>query len=242
MDENGGFVVKIAVITDLHYAKEKNLACPDRAGEKAAQLLSEAAIRLNKEIKPDILLVGGDLINTPDDAFLLEELAEIFQTVNCPQIIIPGNHDPNPDIFYQYFQKPPEFMDIAGIRFLAFPEDLQTEGYNARRTPEDLERMKIHCSSVPTILFQHVPFYKRDSIKCHYSYDNAEEIFESCRNVILSISGHEHAGFQPSFRSQFPVVIVPALCEGKNPFAIIELTTEGILKSYQLQYISKPEI
>ena len=230
--------MKIAVITDLHYAKEKNLACPDRMGERAKELLSAAVKRLNEEIKPDILLVGGDLVNDSNDAELLKELAEILQTIQCPQIIIPGNHDPEPELFYQYFQRPPEFVDIAGFRFLAFPDDLQTDGYNARRSSGDLTRIKKLSAEKPAILFQHVPLYKRDTIKCYYNYDNAEEIFESCGNVILSISGHEHTGFQPSFCPPFPVVIVPALCEGKNPFAVIELTPEGIMKSYQLQYIS----
>ena len=70
--------MKIAVITDLHYAKEKNLACPDRMGERAKELLSAAVKRLNEETKPDILLVGGDLVNNSRDADLLKELAEIF--------------------------------------------------------------------------------------------------------------------------------------------------------------------
>ena len=230
--------MKIAVITDLHYAKEKNLACPDRMGEKAKELLSAAATRLNREIKPDILLVGGDLVNNSNDTELLKELDEILQTVQSPKIIIPGNHDPEPERFYQYIQRPPEFLDLDGFRFLAFPNDLQTDGYNARRRPDDLLRMKKLSLEKPTILFQHVPLYKRDTIKCYYNYDNAEEIFESCGNVILSISGHEHTGFQPSFCSPFPVVIAPALCEGKNPFAVIELTAECIIKSYQVQYIS----
>ena len=230
--------MKIAVITDLHYAKEKNHACPARAGEKAKELLSAAIERLNSVIKPDILLVGGDLVNKAEDAELLKELAKIFRKVKCPQIIIPGNHDPDPEVFYRYFQRPPEFLDLQGIRFLAFPDDLQTEGYNARRSSEDLARMKKLCTEKPVILFQHVPLYKRDTIRCYYNYDNTEEIMENCGNVILSVSGHEHAGFLPSFSSQFPVVIVPALCEGKFPFAVLELSQEGKLESYQVQYIS----
>ena len=230
--------MKIAVITDLHYAKEKNLACPMRAGEKAKELLFAAIERLNTEIHPDLLLVGGDLVNNSKDADLLKELADLFRKVDCPAIIIPGNHDPEPDIFYQYFQRPPEVLDLMGIRFLAFPDDLQTAGYNAYRQPEDLERMKKFSAEKPTVLFQHVPLYQRETIQCHYQYDNTEEVLDACGNVILSISGHAHSGYLPSFNSPFPVVIVPALCEGKYPFAVLELSNEGQLKSYQLQYIS----
>ena len=103
--------MKIAVITDLHYAKEKNIACPGRAGERAKELLNAAIEKLNTEIKPDILLVGGDLVNNADDAPLLEELAEIFRKLPYPQLIIPGNHDPAPDVFYQFF--PPKHFPPA---------------------------------------------------------------------------------------------------------------------------------
>lgn len=228
--------MKIAVITDLHYAKEKNLACPERAGEKAKELLAAAVERLNSAVRPDILLVGGDLINDPGDAEMLTDLAEILKKADCPQIIIPGNHDPEPERFYQYFRRPPEYTDLHGIRFLAFPDDLQTEKFNARRLPEDLERIRALSSEKPTVLFQHVPLYRPGTIMCHYNYDNAELIMESCRNVCLSVSGHEHAGFLPSFSSPFPSVIVPALCEGRAPFAVLELAAKGNLKSYQLQY------
>ena len=231
--------MKIAVITDLHYAKEKNIACPGRAGERAKELLNAAIEKLNTEIKPDILLVGGDLVNKTDDAPLLEELAEIFRKLPYPQLIIPGNHDPAPDVFYQFFPHPPEYLDLQGIRFLAFPDDQNTEGYNARRTPEDLERMQKLSAEKPTVLLQHVPLYKRNTIPCFYNFDNVEEIMEHCGNVVLAVCGHEHTGFQPSYDSPFPVLIVPALCEGTFPFAVIELSPEGLLQSYKIQYVTK---
>ena len=86
---------------------------------------------------------------------------------------------------------------------------------------------------------QHVPLYAPQTIKCEYNYDNAEEIISACENVVLSISGHEHAGFLPSFRSKFPVVIAPALCEGRFPFAIIELDDNRKIKSYHLEFLGE---
>ena len=230
--------MKIAIVTDLHYARTENLACPGRKGEKAKELLSLAVERLNSKLLPDLLLVGGDLVNDPNDLDLLQELSGIFRLAKAPAVIIPGNHDPAPEIFYRIFPEVPDILDIKGIRLLAFPRDKQTPGYNACRSKEDLRRLAEAGREKPTILFQHVPLYRKGSINCYYNYDNAEEIFEACGNVVLSISGHEHAGFLPSFAPPFPSLIIPALCEGRHPFAVVELGEDGHLDSFHLEYLS----
>lgn len=230
--------MKTAIITDLHYAKSKNLACPERMGEKAKDLLTLAVEKLNREIHPDLLFVGGDLVNNSKDLDLLRELNEVLQKAEAPSIIIPGNHDPAPEEFYRIFPEVPEFLDIKGIRFLAFPDDEETKGYNARRREKDLRRLADTSREKPTVLLQHVPLYRKDTISCHYGYENAEEIFAVCGNVVLSISGHEHAGIAPSFAPPFPTLVIPALCEGKNPFAVVELGEDGKLSSFTLKYLS----
>lgn len=231
--------MKIAVITDLHYTKTKIKDCPNRAGELAKELLASAVDKINSSIKPDLVLGCGDFINDENEAELLKELAAIFEKLNCPKIIIPGNHDPSPEIFYKSFERPAEYLDINGYRIIPFPDNMQTAGYNARKSCEDIERIKKLSKEMPTILVQHVPLYAPRTIKCEYNYDNAEEIISACENVVLSISGHEHAGFLPSFRSKFPVVIAPALCEGRFPFAIIKLDGNRKIKSYHLEFLGE---
>lgn len=229
--------MKIVVFTDLHYMKTKLEGCPNRVGERAHEFLASVVEKVNKEIKPDILLGCGDFVNDPNDSELLAELGNILDDVNCPKIIIPGNHDPEPNVFYQTMERPPLFMDVKGFRFLPFPDDKQTAGYNAFRSAEDIERIRELGKGMRTILVQHVPLYTPWTIRCEYNYDNAEEIISACENVVLSISGHEHTGYFPSFRSPFPVLIAPALCEGRFPFLEVDLNETGKIAAFKLHYV-----
>ncbi|MBQ7650241.1 MAG: metallophosphoesterase [Victivallales bacterium] len=231
--------MKIAVITDLHYSLSMNVLCPDRAGEKACELLEAALTRLGK-IGADILLVGGDLVNDPKDTELLDRLAVILAKAPCPFIAIPGNHDPVPEEFYQHIPMSHNYLDINGIRIIPFPEDVQTEGYNARRSPESLERQRrLSSCDLPCVSFQHVPLFPTGTVNSPYHYDNADEIYTNCGpKMVLAISGHDHCGRRPSFHPPFPSIIVPALCQKNYPFAIIELDAKGNLLSYSLLYVS----
>ena len=230
--------MKIAVVTDLHYSLTMNVLCPDRAGEKACELLKYALGRIT-DIGVDVLLVGGDLVNDPKDTDLLDRLAEIIANAPCPYIVIPGNHDPAPDEFYRHFQKPAEHLDVNGIRIIPFPEDEQTEGYNARRSAESLERQRrLSSGPLPCVTFQHVPLFPNGSMDSPYHYDNADDVYENCcAKMALAISGHDHCGRRPSFHPPFPSIIVPALCQKNYPFAIIELDGNGNLLSYCLHYV-----
>ena len=230
--------MKIAVITDLHYSLKKNILCPSRSGEKACELL-EAALERIGQIGADILLVGGDLVNDPLDSSLLDALAAILAKSPCPFIAIPGNHDPSPDEFYRHLPNIPNYFDCNGIRIIPFPNDEQTEGYNARRSTEDIERLSEN-GELPCVTFQHVPLFPKNSMASPYSYDNVDEIYAGCGDrMVLSISGHLHCGLMPSFAPPFPSIVVPALCEKNYPFAFIELDGKGRLLSYHLHYVCK---
>ena len=214
-----------------------------RTGELACQLLDTALERLG-HLSADVLLVGGDLVNDPNDVELLDTLAEILDKSPCPYIAIPGNHDPAPETFYRHIPKAPEFLDVNGIRILPFPEDEQTEGYNARRSEESLKRQK-HLSNgdFPCVSFQHVPLFPPGSMHIPYHYDNAEDIYAQCGDrMALTISGHLHTGCLPLCKQQTSVVIVPALCEKNYPFALLDLDSNGHLLSYSLQYVCLTEL
>lgn len=233
--------MKIAVVSDLHYSREKNTRCPERLGEKAPELLSRALQRLRDEIRPDILLIGGDLLNDPEDEVLLEKLGEILNTVKYPWIVIPGNHDPAPDIFYRYFPCPAAWQDIGGMRFLSFPNDSQTPGYNAFRSEEALDSIIRggKDSPFPLILFQHVPLFRKGMIACPYNYDNADAILDIAQKnrTVLSISGHFHTGYAPSFSSPVVSVAAPALCDRRFSFLVLNIDRDGSLGSYAVQYV-----
>ena len=135
---------KVVILTDLHFSKSVNPFIPSRKGEFADILLLRVVHRLNRYIKPELVFIGGDLINEPECENRLELLAELKKTIdliNAPTIVIRGNHDPERDVFESVMGKQVDFLDINGIRFVAF-DDQEEPGYNASRTKGDLNRMR----------------------------------------------------------------------------------------------------
>ncbi len=224
---------KFVLISDIHFDKQVNLTCPNRKGQYADVLLLRAIHRINRYIKPDAVIIAGDLINRPNDpdAFkLLEELREITDLLEPPSIVIPGNHDPSPEIFYQTFDDPGDYVDVNGCRVVIF-WDRETPGYNAVRSKTDLERLSAMRQdfSGPLITLQHVPVFPPDTTACPYNFDNAPEVLSSMKyaGVALSLAGHFHEGFTLDTDKYGRLVTGPALCEYPFSYYVIELDNSG---------------
>ncbi len=223
--------VKVAIVSDLHYAAEPNPLIPKRRGELAAILLLRAVHRFNRFIKPDIVLVTGDLINQPDapDADVLSaELRDILALLKMPYIVIPGNHDLKNEAFYRIFPRPAQFTDIGKVRFVTF-DDPETPGYNALRTPADIEFMRRARAgwTGPLVSVQHVPLLPRQTAP--YNYDNSDEllaVLEEC-GYTASVSGHYHNGLAPMQHGATTLVTAAATCETPFPYSIMEIGDDG---------------
>lgn len=237
--------MKIAIISDLHCSdKIITPAIPPRHGHIGIRILEKTVDQINREENADILLVGGDLTNTPSEVHHLDDCARVLKGANCPVVIIPGNHDPAPEIFYQHIPVPQDYYDIRGIRIIPFPYDLQTSGCNALRQESQMQRMRQFADgSMPTVIFQHVPIFRfvQDHIACPYNYDNAEEIisFAEKNQVVLAVCGHYHPSFGPYYMSGLPVFAVPSLCETPFFYAVCELDEKGKIVSYTLKSVGE---
>lgn len=221
--------VKIAVIADTH--SDNDTAISGRRVEIADILFLRAVHRLNRMIKPDVTLVLGDLIDRgggPGAAEQLQRMGEIVDLLKSPTIAIPGNHDGDPDEFYRFFERPGDFIDIKGIRFVPFL-DPEEPGYNARRTPSDLERMARARTGFDgsIISVQHVPLFPPGMSNCPYNFTNVDEVIQIMRKhgICLAVSGHFHPGMDLIRSEGMGFVAAPALCE--SPFAFLEIAIEG---------------
>lgn len=224
--------IRAAIISDLHYAPSPNPLIPQRRGELAAVLLLRAVRRFNRFIKPDIILVAGDLINQPDapDAVRLsEELRDILSLLEMPCLVIPGNHDLPVAEFYRIFPRPSRFTDVGNVRFAAFYDDPETPGYNANRPPENIAAMRRARAGWQghLVSFQHVPLLPRGLMP--YNYDNAEAllaVFREC-GYTASVSGHYHNGFAPLTHGRTTLVTAAAACEIPFPYYLLEIGDGG---------------
>ena len=196
--------IRIAVVTDIHAPGSDRH--PERRGELAENLLLRVVNRFNRWIKPDITIIGGDIVDGCDSETArnwLGKIRPILDKLKCPYIVVRGNHDPSADYFYKVFKKQNQ-LDINGYRFVVF-DDPEEPDYCASRTSDELGRFKLarFDHSGPVISVQHVPLFPPGTSDCPYNYTNAEQIITEMRKhrIFLSISGHYHKGVELIHRS-----------------------------------------
>ncbi len=230
MKEN---IVKIAFISDLHYALLPNTACPERRGHEMVQILSDTVKKLNEKVKPDLVLVGGDLINFPDAEEaenLTEKLAEILSELSMEYTVIRGNHDIVQERFVKYFPFK-EITDVGFVRLVSF-DDREMPGYNAERSEKDLKRMVEAVKNFDGVAlsFQHTSLSPEGT--CIYSYVNTDEILSIMRENGYrgALSGHYHNGIELFEENQLQFFVQSALCESPFVGSLLSISRDGIAK------------
>ena len=223
--------MKIAVLADIHYGAAGGATSPSRRGDIADILFLRAVRRINRFIKPDLVLILGDVQDDGRSPQWKENLARLRATadlVKSPWLAIPGNHDAPPGKFYSVFPRPPANFDLNGVRFASFL-DREEPGFNASRSGRDLERMRAARSRWrgPVVTLQHVPLFPPGNSACPYNYVNAREIIAEMRRsgIGLAISGHYHEGFDLIRKWGCSFLAAPALC--RPPFSFLEIELDG---------------
>lgn len=234
-------MAKIIVLSDLHNGTSD---LSERRGEWAPILLLRLVQRMNRFIKPDLVLVGGDLLDNPtaaDACERLTELKDILAKLHAPYIAIPGNHDPAPELFYTVFPRPNPVTDMAGVRVLPFLDE-DAPYFCATRSPEDLARTANARGDFagPVITFQHVAVYPPDMGDYTYNHTNSIDIINAMQQggVDIAIAGHLHTGFGPLRQGDMQFIACPALCEKPFPYLVLETTGREI--SVQRETLAMP--
>ena len=226
--------MKIVVLSDIHYELVPTGWTPSGRHTEIADILLERAVRrINLMIRPDLVLVPGDMHNCGGSAAGAGDypaLRKILDKLKAPWVAIPGNHDSEEGLFFKAFPRHAGCLDVAGVRF-AFFIDAETPGYNARRSAEDLVRMD-HLRddgwTGPVVMLQHVPLFPPGASSCPYNYDNAPAIIEAMRRnrIGVAISGHYHEGFDRIRDGALSFIAAPALCEHPFSYLVLELDAE----------------
>jgi len=236
--------MKISVISDLHYSDHPNSRIPGRRGEIVLNILDSAVDFLNREYHPGLVICAGDLLDDPARDDLLPEVVRHLNRLNSPVIAIPGNHDPVSAVFYRSVPRPPEHLDLEGIRFIPFTDDPERPNWNAARTPEETGRMIRLASAFegPSVSIQHVPLFRPGSGSACYNYEYAETIIDIMRDsgVKLTVSGHYHEGMNPVSDGSVTALAAPAFCEEPFRFLVFELDRSASVSAFR-KICGKPE-
>lgn len=221
--------ITIAVITDIHHAAAPTAERPH--ADMGLALLRRAVHRLHRLIKPDAVAILGDVLHEPAETetdALLTEVKAALEPLACPVIVLPGNHDPDPERFYRVLPRPPEWLDVGPVRLVPFIDPPEPE-YNARRRPEDLDRMlrarQGHAG--PLVMLQHVPVLPPGRTECPYTYTNLADVLDRVRRagVTACVGGHFHRGTPPVVDGGCTYVCAHAT--RRDPYPITLLRIDG---------------
>jgi serine/threonine-protein phosphatase CPPED1 len=155
--------IRVVQISDLHIGLKSH---PE--GEEH----SEQAVALINKLRPDLVLVSGDIAENNEDA--RARAAKLLRKIEVPYKTVPGNHDVHDDDMGAYraaFGEDFYSFDFAGFRFLALNSQLMGnyDNFNAKepvrnagKGAQESERMfkwlaSLPESDKPTFAFQHVP-------------------------------------------------------------------------------------
>ncbi|MBN1518259.1 metallophosphoesterase [Candidatus Sumerlaeota bacterium] len=234
-------MLKLALFTDIHYIIDSNSG--KRKAHMGRILLRKAILRINLEIQPDLTIVLGDLIDddaSPQAEAQLTELARDLGKLDSGLIVLPGNHDPAPDVFYRILpQLPDPWLDIKDCRIIPFL-DAEAPEWNAVRSADDLRRMRLARKGFDgtIIALQHVPLSPPELELCRFNLTNAADVIEIMRgnNIQLVLGGHEHDGFDHE-QDGIRYFCAGALCEA--PFRYYEIEIDAgrtEIREHQIQW------
>jgi histidinol phosphatase-like PHP family hydrolase len=226
--------LRLLVVTDLHYVKAAENGCtlPERRCALGRVLLRKTLLRLKHDgVKPDVLILLGDLVDNGAAAGAREDMAELAEEARqagIPVLALPGNHDRGAG-FAEHFDCAPGLHEIGGYGFLIFNDNFGPDDVTTRRE-EDLAlpgRVAAERPDLPLVALQHNPLHPAIANAYPYLPVNTEAILRSYEEagVVLSLSGHYHAGQPASRLGTVTYGAAPALCE--DPFRFWEVTLRG---------------
>jgi len=181
-------------------------------------------------VRPDVLLLLGDLVNNGLATNADDDLAEIARAARgtgLPILALPGNHDGDVAPFVALLSCPPGLHEIGGFGFLIFHDhvaaaDVTTRPEEGLALPVDIARQR---PDLPLIALQHNPLHP--DIKHEYPFmpTNTDDILQTYHeaNVLLSLSGHYHPGQPAHSHDGTLYATLPAACEAPFSYAHVRL-------------------
>jgi 3',5'-cyclic-AMP phosphodiesterase len=188
-------MLKIAQITDIHISSKNELKGDFDSQERLLNVLNDIE---TKDI--DLIIVSGDLVNSPDDTTSYKWLKKHLYKKNKKTIIIPGNHDSSinmSDIFdlKDYLKSDEIYFSIeVENHILAFLDSSKEFiSHDQLKWLEDLNDK----SNKDIVIFVHHPL---DYCNCEfmdrkYPLKNISEVKElliNCKNIKYIFTGHYH--------------------------------------------------
>lgn len=234
------------IVSDLHYVRvaQHVPTIAKRCSDLGRALLRGTFQRLHKEgIAIDLAIVLGDVVDYGGAVGAGRDLADIAHMLHglgVPVLAVPGNHDGDPQRYGAIFRHGPGLFRVGGYGFYVFRDWIGPGDVTAR--PPGAVRMSVQIAAqapeLPLVVLQHNPLHPPIEREYPYMLANAEAAMDAYREarVVLSLSGHYHAGQAAHEVDGVTYYTVPALCEAPFRFAHLHLAGRRVtLQEYALE-------
>ncbi len=224
----------LVIIADVHYVDQADHVCPipTRNASLGSELIQRVRQRIGRTGLPDAIVLMGDLVDNGEAPGAQQDLTALkaeLEDIGVPILVVPGNHDGDPERLLRLFDDRPGLHEINGYLLMTFADQYAPDD-RAARSPEGLALIQKIASAhpdVPLLIFQHNPIHPPVESTYPYNLTNAPEVMATYakHGVLLSVSGHLHGGSPLCFSDNVGYLTCPALCE--DPFRFLRVRVRG---------------
>ena len=244
----------LLVLADTHFLESARAepSNPKRHCRLAGELLQRAVLDARRRGGFDAVVLMGDLIDAGPAPEADRDVAAVEEIVHeaapdAPRITVPGNHDGDVDLVLSIFSERPGMREVGGYRIYNFV-DRWDERDVCLRPQEAVQRFAQQArasNDKPLIVLQHNPIHPPIEGDYPFMPPNREAIMSaySDAGVLLSLSGHYHAG-QPLCKAGSVLYYTcPALCESPFRYALVRLRGREVeITEQQLRLPESPAL
>lgn len=238
----------LVIIADVHYVDQADHICriPTRNAPLGSELIQRVRQRIGRTGLPDVIVLMGDLVDNGEAPGAEQDLTALkaeLEDIGVPILVVPGNHDGDPERLLRLFGDHPGLHEINGVLLMTFADRYAPDD-RAARSPEGLASIREGASAhpdAPLLIFQHNPIHPPVESTYPYNLTNAPEVMESYaeNGVVLSVSGHLHGGAPLCYDDHVGYLTCPALCE--DPFRFLRIRVRGHEVAVQEESLKMPK-
>jgi len=226
--------LNLVIVADVHYVHKASHACavPERHAWLGLELAERVVQEIQRGNRTDALVLMGDLVDDGDASGADEDLIALtnaLQKAGVPILVVPGNHDGPTQRILRLFDDRDGLHLLNGYTLITFADAYDADD-NAARCPEGVALVGQAASEHPNrpiLTFQHNVIHPPVGGSYPYNLINSREVMAaySANEVVLSVSGHLHAGHCAARVDGVEYVVAPALCE--PPFRFLHISVKG---------------
>ena len=230
---------RLLVIADIHYVSDPTAAAEAPASRHVLlgrELLRRAIEDARRRGGFDAIALMGDLLEDGRAPYALADLRALRAEIDAaapegPLLVVAGNHDDHGEAVLDAFGARTGLVELGGYRFCVFCDAYEEAKYGTRRESDRrLLRELARRPGGPLVALQHNPMNPPIDSDYPFMLTNRREVLRDYADagVLLSISGHYHAGQPLNAADGVRFYTAPALAEQPFPYALVTLDGQEV--------------